>query len=138
MSCQYCGNKSGKTDGRGNCISCGGPIEKEIERSGYWDKMYASGLMTKQEARERLGSNILIENPWNSGVHGLDLDKMLHKELLRLGYTMYDIVEIDGGFGSSRTLPAVVQRGGYTPAKFKINFDMDAPGGIIHIRKLES
>ncbi len=25
--CEYCGNKSGKTDRRGNCISCGATIE---------------------------------------------------------------------------------------------------------------
>ena len=24
-SCPYCGNKSGRTDERGNCISCGAP-----------------------------------------------------------------------------------------------------------------
>lgn len=30
MECLYCGNLSGKTDYRGNCISCGAPLNLEI------------------------------------------------------------------------------------------------------------
>jgi hypothetical protein len=31
MACNYCNNKSGKTDSRGLCISCGAPIDLEIK-----------------------------------------------------------------------------------------------------------
>lgn len=141
MECQYCENRSGKTDGRGNCVSCGGPVEKEkdheMDMIRYWTNYSRSGLMSKGEARNKLSSNFLIDDVWNGRENTLDYDKMIHHELLKLGYTMYDIVEIDSGFGNSRTLPAVVQRGDIKPNKFKIKFDMGFPGGIVHIQKIE-
>jgi len=45
MSCEYCNNKSGLTDHRGNCISCGAPVSTA--------RLHTSGIMTKEEARER-------------------------------------------------------------------------------------
>ena len=37
--CEYCGNESGKSDGRGGCVSCGAPlpkITKKTELSYYY------------------------------------------------------------------------------------------------------
>ncbi len=39
VGCEYCGNESGKSDGRGGCLSCGAPlpkITKQTELSYYY------------------------------------------------------------------------------------------------------
>jgi hypothetical protein len=36
MKCGYCGNGSGKTDARGNCVSCGATLDKPEPASGSW------------------------------------------------------------------------------------------------------
>jgi hypothetical protein len=53
MSCEYCGNRSGKIDDRGNCISCGGPIERqmghEVDNFQYGTGMAVHGSMSRIE-----------------------------------------------------------------------------------------
>ena len=34
MNCEFCGNKSGRIDDRGNCISCGGPVNPIMDSPG--------------------------------------------------------------------------------------------------------
>ena len=39
VGCEYCGNQSRLSDGRGGCISCGAPLPKitqQTELSYYW------------------------------------------------------------------------------------------------------
>lgn len=68
LCCEYCGNTSGKKDGRGGCISCGAYskppelITKSSEemwsgRSGGYDNLPRFGMMTSEEFREMYLNN---------------------------------------------------------------------------------
>lgn len=63
MTCAYCGNTSGKTDIRGNCIGCGAtlPLSKLVDwfssfNNDYldteWRLKYLRGTLTPQEIRD--------------------------------------------------------------------------------------
>jgi len=49
MKCLYCGNLSGKIDHRGNCISCGAPLNLQISDEITIDDTFSNYIKTIEE-----------------------------------------------------------------------------------------
>lgn len=60
MKCLYCGNLSSKTDYRGNCISCGAPLNSQILDDITTDYTFPNYIKTieEKESTEYFNENL--------------------------------------------------------------------------------